>query len=230
VTNQTQVREEEAPSLPRVLSLAAHELSTPMTVLLGYIRMLLREQAGPLNDKQRKMLEEADRSGARIGALVKELSEFGKLESRELPLPRMPFDLAALATETALGMGDDSRGVEVEARAAGRPVRVTGDRVRLSTAIRALIHAAVREHLESGVVVVECSVVDTWGVVVVGDDALLPLLVRSAGVAPPGLDEYRGGMGLYLPLGKRVGEYHGGAIWSIGGQQRAFGLRLPLVP
>ena len=36
--------------------------------------MLLREQAGPISEKQKKMLEEADRSCARITALVSELS------------------------------------------------------------------------------------------------------------------------------------------------------------
>jgi signal transduction histidine kinase len=231
VTNQTQAREDEIAPLPRVLSLAVHELRTPVTVVAGYIRMLLREQGGPLTDKQRKMLEEADRSCGRIGALVSEMSEFGKLESRELGLARMPFDLAALVAETAAGMGDDSRGVHVEARGADRPVMVTGDRVRIGTAVRALIHASVRERAEAGVVVAECSIVDTWGVVAVGDDAWLPGLVRSAGGAPPGFDEWRGGMGLSLPVGKRVVESQGGAVWSIGeGPQRASGLRLPLVP
>ena len=44
--------------LPRVMSLAVHELRTPVTVVGGYLRMLLREQAGPLTERQRKMLEE----------------------------------------------------------------------------------------------------------------------------------------------------------------------------
>ncbi len=67
--------------LPRLLSLAVHEFRTPVTVVAGYLRMLLREQGGPLTDKQRKMLEEADRSCTRLGALVAEMSDLGKLES-----------------------------------------------------------------------------------------------------------------------------------------------------
>jgi signal transduction histidine kinase len=229
VTNQTQDRE-EAVRLPRVLSLAVHELRTPVTVVAGYIRMLLREQAGPLNDKQRHMLEEADRSCTRIGALVSEMSEFGKLESRELGLARMSFDLAALVAEAAAGMGDQSRDIQVEARGTGREIMVAGDRARVAAAIRALIHAAVRERVAPGVVVADCSTVSTWGVVSVGDDASLPALARSAEHAPPGFDEWRGGMGLSLPVGKRVIEAQGGAVWSIGeGAQRATGLRLPLV-
>ena len=69
--------------LPRTLSLAVHELRTPVTVVAGYLRMLLKEQAGPLNDKQQRMLEEAERSCGRISALVSELSELGRLEGGE---------------------------------------------------------------------------------------------------------------------------------------------------
>src|SRR3954462_12371978 len=82
--------------LPRVMSLAVHELRTPVTVVGGYLRMLLRVQAGPLTDKQRKMLEEAERSCGRLGALVNEMSEFGKLESGDVALARQEIDVAAL--------------------------------------------------------------------------------------------------------------------------------------
>ena len=59
----------------QAMSLAVHELRTPVTVVTGYLRMVLRDQAGPLTEKQRKMLEEADKSCVRIGALVSEMSE-----------------------------------------------------------------------------------------------------------------------------------------------------------
>src|SRR5688572_13741612 len=89
---------------PRAMSLAVHELRTPVTVVSGYLRMLLREQAGPISDKQRKMLEEADRSCARITALVSELSELGKLEGGELKISGPAFDLSALISELASTM------------------------------------------------------------------------------------------------------------------------------
>ena len=62
---------------PRALSLAVHELRTPVTVVAGYLRMVLREQAGPVTEKQRKMLEEAERSCTRLSALVTEMSDLG---------------------------------------------------------------------------------------------------------------------------------------------------------
>src|SRR5688500_5107848 len=103
--------------LPRALSLAVHELRTPVTVVAGYLRMLLREQAGPLNDKQKKMLEEADRSCGRLTAIVAEMSELGKLEGREVAMARQEFDVCGLAAELASGMHEgQDRGVTLEVR------------------------------------------------------------------------------------------------------------------
>src|SRR3989442_1251396 len=106
-------------AFPRALSLAVHEFRTPVTVVSGYLRMLLKEQGGPLTEKQRKMLEEAERSCGRIGALVAEMSELGKLEGGELAGARQAFDLAPLVAGLGAGMqgGDDP----VVRRVARRP-------------------------------------------------------------------------------------------------------------
>jgi signal transduction histidine kinase len=219
---------------PRALSLAVHELRTPITVASGYLRMLLREQAGPITDKQRKMLEEADKSCARIGALIAEMSELGRLEDGHLTLRQVPFDLGALVVEVASSMQEGKdRGVRLETHVPG-PVMVTGDRTRLATAIGALIYAALRERGEPGVITVECSALpdtsQTWAVVTIGDQAHASSLADAARTTPPPFDEWRGGLGLALPVGRRVIEAHGGAVWSApgGNAGAASALRLPV--
>src|SRR5688572_4786566 len=127
---------------PRTLSLAVHEFRTPITVASGYLRMLLRDQAGPLTEKQRKMIEETDRSCSRIGALIAEMSELGKLQAGELTVPAVTFDLTEVIAELASSMHEgEDRGVRLEVRAP-QPVRVAGDRTRLAAALKALMHAA----------------------------------------------------------------------------------------
>jgi signal transduction histidine kinase len=211
-----------------------HELRTPITVATGYLRMLLREQAGPITDQQKKMLQEADKSCARIGSLVAEMSELGKLEDGQITVPRVSLDLSALIVEVASGMHEgEDRGVRLETRVQG-PVMVTGDRTRLAAAIGALIHAALRERGEPGVIVVECSTLSdanqAWAIVTIGDEADTTSLAAAARTTPPPFDEWRGGLGLALPVGRRVIEAHGGALWSAGGEKAraASALRLPL--
>ena len=219
--------------LPRAMSLAVHELRTPVTVVAGYLRMLLREQAGPLSEKQKKMLEEADRSCGRLGALVAEMSEFGKLESGDVAFARQDFDLSALAAELAKELhGGEDRGVQLEPRVSS-PVMVTGDRTRISAAVKALMQSAVRERVQPGILSVQCSVAgERWAVLAIGDDTAVSDLERAALEPPDAFDEWRGGLGLALPVARRVIEKHGGAVWcAAGANARATAaLRLPLTP
>jgi signal transduction histidine kinase len=216
------------------MSLAVHELRTPVTVVSGYLRMLLREQGGPLSEKQRKMLEEADRSCARIGTLVSEMSDLGKLEGGDLQPSGPEFDLCALISELASGMHEgEDRGIRLETRGIDRPVMVAGDRTRLAAALRALMHAALRERADPGAIVVECSTStnsnQAWAVVAIGAEGLVRSLVDAA-PSTPAFDEWRGGLGLALPVGRRVIEAHGGAVWSAPGDSPRAGsaLRLPV--
>jgi len=222
------------------MSLAVHELRTPVTVVAGYLRMLLREMGGPLSDKQKKMLEEADRSCGRLATLVAEMSEFGKLEGGDVAFAHQDFDLAGLAAELASGLHDgEDRGVQLETRASMpvdiKEIRVTGDRTRLASAVRALMQSAVRERVEPGILSVRCSVAGEqprWAVLAIGDDPAIPDLERGALEPPDAFDEWRGGLGLALPVARRVIEKHGGAVWCASGPtaRATAALRLPLAP
>jgi signal transduction histidine kinase len=225
----------EEKSFPRAMSLASHEIRTPVTVVSGYLRMLLREQGGPISEKQRKMLEEAERSCARISTILAELSELGRLEGGELALGRQEFDLGPLVVELASGMHEgQDRGIRLEVRGFDRPVVVTGDRTRLSAALKVLMHSVLRERGEPGVVVVDCRVDQNTTppsvVVAIGDAALIASLDGGGRTPAHAFDEWRGGLGMALPVARRVIEAHGGQIWSIDGAQSraASALRIPL--
>ena len=69
------------PKWSRLLGLSVHEFRTPMTVVAGYIRMLLKDRAGPLSDQQRRLLEEAEKSCGRLTALLTEVSDLSNLEA-----------------------------------------------------------------------------------------------------------------------------------------------------
>jgi signal transduction histidine kinase len=219
---------------PKTMSLAVHELRTPVTVVCGYLRMVLKEVGGPLNDKQKKMLQEAERSCDRIGALVAEMSDLGKLESRELSVAHQDIDLTSLVEELASGMHEgEDRGVRLDVRVPNRPVTVTGDRARLSAAITTLLHAALRERGEPGIIVADLTVVDATppsAVLAIGEEDALPSLITAGLGTPPPFDEWRGGLGLALPVARRVIEALGGALWSAPGERPRAGsaFKLPL--
>lgn len=219
--------------LPRAMSLASHELRTPLSVVAGYLRMLLREQAGPVSEKQRKMLEEAERSCGRIATLVSEMSELGKLESGRIEVERRPFNLAALVADVASRMHEGSdRGVRLDVRGTDRPLPVVGDRSRLDTAITGLLHATLRERGEPGTIVVACCATEDAepaAIIAMSDETTVGELAEAASWSP--FDEWaRGGMGLVLPLARRIVEAHGGSVWSGRGEGPRTGsaVRIPL--
>jgi len=63
-----------------LLSLAVHEFRNPANVVIGYLRMLQRDVQPPLDERQKKLVDEAAKSTARIIEMIAEMSEISKLD------------------------------------------------------------------------------------------------------------------------------------------------------
>ena len=178
--------------------------------------MLLRPDGPPLDERQRKMIEEAEKSCARLVTLISEMSEISKLDSGTAPLRKEPFDLFHALAEVADDMHEArDRDVRFELRGEVSGAGLSGDRQRLAAAFSAVFRAILREQPASAIVVADRKLARAAGgslaVVVVAPSSD----VQRAYEAPPaGFDEKRGGMGLSLPIARRVIEHHGGRIWS----------------
>jgi len=201
-------------SYPQLLSLAVHEFRTPLSVVGGYLRMLQRDAAGELNDRQRKMIDEAEKSCVRLVALIGELSDVAKLDSGVTALARQPVDLFALVSDVADHVQEASdREVRLEVRGESGGAGITGDATRLRSAFDAIFRAILRKKSGPCLVIAERRRETHAGqraaVVVVSDaDSLQTAYERERGV----FDEKRGGLGLGLPLARRVIEGHGGRL------------------
>jgi len=201
---------------PQLLSLAVHEFRTPASVVGGYLRMLQRDTEQPLSDRQRKMVDEAEKSCARLVALIAELSEIGKLDAGMIALARQPLDVFELVAEVAERVHeakDRDVHLALDGDAAGAPM--AGDAGRLGSTFDAIFRAILREKAGPSTVVVHRrrAPIDgqTCAIVVVAERES----VQAAYDAPSGaFDDKRGGLGLALPLARRVVEGHGGRIWS----------------
>ena len=200
----------------QLLGLAVHEFRTPASVVGGYLRMLQRDAAGELNDRQRKMIDEAEKSCARLVTLIAEMSDVAKLDSGAIALARQPVDIFALVSDVAEHVQEArDREVRLEVRGEDGAAHVNGDATRLRAAFDAVFRAILREKPGQCVVVAERRIekIDgrTSAIVIVAEEAS----VQAAYDREPGpFDEKRGGMGLALPLARRVIEGHGGRVWA----------------
>ena len=138
------------PRWPKVLSLAVHEFRTPMTVVAGYIRMLLKDRAGPLGDQQRRLLEEAEKSCGRLSALLTEVSDLSALESGTATFNRATLDLRSTVTDTVAALpASPDRPIAIDLALLDGPAPVLGDPVRLRAALTAIFVALRRELVTS---------------------------------------------------------------------------------
>ena len=187
------------------LTVAAHDLRTPLTNILG------RAQLASLAASTRRLL-----------ATVDELNDMARLELGEaLDLDVDDVDLGALtravADEVAQGSGAQSRGAaSIAVAAPAAPLRVAGDRGRLARVLQNIIGNAVKYSRGGAPVAVE----------VRREGAATLVVVRDRGVGIPA-DElpcvferfYRAstargikGSGIGLSGAKAIVEQHGGAI------------------
>lgn len=217
------------PRWPRLLGLAVHEFRTPITVVAGYIRMLLKDRAGPISEQQRRLLEEAEKSCGRLSSLVSEMSDLSSLEGGTAALNRGTVDLRGLVEEAIAALPPlPDREITVELQAPTAPSAVHADAVRLRTALTSLVLALRRE--------------------VVATDRVIVRLRRTRGSEPPGyrlaiadarmidtieeadpgrleqFDEWRGGSGLSLAIARRIITQHGGALRAAPGGAAAAGI------
>ncbi len=190
-----------------------------MTVVAGYVRMLLKDRAGPISDQQRKLLEEAEKSCARLSALLAEMSELSNLEAGTAPFNRSRVDLRTLLADTIASLPDTpDREIRVDLTTGQGTATIEADPVRLKNAFASLLNALRRELVTSAELQVREQVrrvdgrMESW-IAVAAPDRMGTL----HGAAPDALttfDEWRGGCGLSLAIARRVIEAHGGRLWS----------------
>jgi signal transduction histidine kinase len=226
----------EPAEISELLALAVHEFRTPVTVVSGYLRML--EQLGPLADRQKSAVAEAVKSCARLTDLVAEMSDLSNLAAGA-SAPAAAEDeiaLGALLAELAASVEEGrDRGVSLAVNDDGGPDRgpfVSADRKRLPRALRALMVAVLREQSAPTTVSVHT------GTRLVNGARMVALGIGPADSGRTVLDiertearlnESRGGLGLALPIARRVIERSGGRVWS-SGTEKSVGAVAVLLP
>jgi signal transduction histidine kinase len=204
---------------PRLLSLSVHEFRTPMTVVAGYIRMLLKDRAGALNDQQRRLLEEAEKSCARLSALLVEMSDLSNLEEGSAPFNRSAIELRTILADAIATLPEvPDRHIDVGLSTGSGSATVQGDPVRLKTAFTSLLTALRRELVASSKLFVTERGGEFQGQpaswIAFADADHIAELAAATPERLTTFNEWRGGCGLGLPVARRIIGSHGGAIWS----------------
>ncbi|HEX6817401.1 MAG TPA: ATP-binding protein [Ktedonobacterales bacterium] len=221
------------------LSVASHELRTPITALLTAVTLLQRRLQGELarDDVQRQSFGVLRRQLARLDALIATMLDVSRIERGQLALTWATVDLVALArtvVEEAQVMAE-AHTIELEVPTTPT-LLVRGDALRLEQALRNVLQNAIKYSPAGGVVRVEVQRVDAWAALTVTDQGIgippeaLPQLFDPYYRAPSVRSEHISGLGIGLFVTREIVALHGGeiAVTSAEGLGTTVSLRLPL--
>lgn len=139
------------------LSVASHELRTPMTAIRSLGENLLDGVTGPLTDLQRTYLTRIKHNIARLQGIVNELLEWSRLNRIQLRSENVCIvQIATITVDNLLTVASDSK-VSLHIELNDLPPLVRGDREKLEQILWNLIGNAIKFTPPGGQVTVEFS-------------------------------------------------------------------------
>jgi signal transduction histidine kinase len=220
------------------LSIASHELKTPLTSLYGNAQLLRRrmQRAGDLSERDDRALNVIVEQSARLDRMISMLLDISRLQTGRLSIQREQVDIAGLVRALVEEVRPTLEDHTVECQGAEVPLLIRGDELRLHQVMMNLLQNAVKYSPAGSVVAVS--------VARHGDQARISVADQGIGVPPEDLphlfsqffraanaqERNISGIGLGLYVVHQIVALHGGSVevQSVEGQGSTFTVSLPL--
>lgn len=220
------------------VSMASHQLRTPLTSIKGYLSMVLEGDMGKISGSQRKVLEEAFDSSERMVRLIHDFLNVSRLQTGKFAIEYVNYDIVRLVKQEihTLESSADKRGITIKVDANIDTLELRMDETKMRQVIMNFIDNALYYSQENTTVRVELKktagelrfmVHDTGiGVPVSEREHLFTKFYRASNARLHRPD----GTGVGLFLAKKVITAHGGEVkyeaHEKGGS--SFGFTMPL--
>jgi len=204
------------------VSNVSHELRTPLTAIKGAVDLILREVAGPLNEKQSHYLNRVRSNTQHLAGLINDLLDLSKIEEGKIELQAARVSLGALVHEVmeTLKPIATEKPIELDVTSLEPAILVWADRDKITQVLTNLIGNAIKFTPPQGRVTVSSASNDVdWVRVSVSDtgpgisaEQRERIFDKFYQVAENGGPKPKG-TGLGLSISKALVELHGGKIW-----------------
>ncbi|HEX3108300.1 MAG TPA: ATP-binding protein [Thermoanaerobaculia bacterium] len=218
------------------LATISHELRTPMTATLGWVRMLNLGHFDP--ETHKTALDAIERSTRAQAKLIEDILDVSSIVLGKFRLDREPVDLRAVvdaAIET-LRPASEAKQITIHVDTSRWNGVVAGDPDRLQQVMWNLISNAIKFGHRNGQIDVTVERADHHARITVHDDgpgidpAFLPFVFDRFRQADSGATRSHGGLGLGLAIVRHLTELHGGGVRAMSdgaGKGSTFIVELP---
>ena len=216
-----------------LLSMLGHELRNPLNAIVTSAEVL--RAAAPESTMAANARAVLARQTRKLTQLVDDLADIGQVMSGNLLLARQPIELRALVDASVSAAQPLAQQRRQQLGFDPAPaVWIDADARRIGQVMTHLIENAVKHTPAGGSVTVRLLAADGEARICVEDNGagisadLMPRIFDAFVQGERGLDRASGGLGLGLPLVKKLVELHGGSVQASSSPQGSvFELRLP---
>jgi len=221
-----------------LLSAVTHEFRTPLTVMSGWLDLLLGDHFGQLSGKQRESLTAVRTGTVRLGRLISNLLVFVESDRSQLAGKRLPLNLGELLRDILTELSPECEERQVSARVESAPElpSLLGDGEHLRVLFFNLVENAIKFNEPGGEVVIRARLDESSFLVSVTNARgeipaeRIPHLLEPFTQGDMSASRAASGLGLGLAVARLIADAHGGrmAIESEQGRGTTVHVRLPL--
>jgi signal transduction histidine kinase len=220
------------------ISMASHQLRTPLTSIKGYISMMIEGDIGKITPEQKHVLNEAFMSSERMVRLISDFLNVSRLQTGKFVIEKHPVDLALLVQREidSLTPNAIARGMKFVYKIPKNIPKMQLDENKIQQVIMNFSDNALYYSKDNGQIAISLKKIGEY----------VEFIVKDNGIGVPKAEQshlfnkfFRAtnarrarpdGTGVGLFLAKKVIDVHDGEIIfeSEEGKGSSFGFRLPL--
>ena len=204
------------------VSIASHQLRTPLTAIKGYISMMIENSYGKPPKKMQKPLENIYSSNERLIKLVNDLLNVSRIEAGRMEVKPEKASAEEIVKSVVEEMTNEAerKGIYLKVEKPKKPLpKISVDKDKIRQAILNIIDNAIR-YTNKGGITIKCEVQNEKYQIEVADTGEgmtkeeISHLFESFSRGKAGARFWTEGAGLGLYVAKKFVDMHGGKIWA----------------
>jgi signal transduction histidine kinase len=219
------------------ISIASHQLRTPLTAIKGYISMIIDETYGRLTKEAKKPMEDVYKSNERLIKLVNDLLNLSKLEAGKIEFEPSPHSLEKIVNEVVdeLRINAQKKNLNIKIEKTEDLPETLIDKDKIRQVVLNILDNAIK-YTQRGEILIELKKKDNYQQIKISDtgegmtEDEIKSLFQTFSRASAGIKHHLEGVGIGLYIAKKFIEMHQGKIWvksSGTGKGSTFYIKLP---